>query len=480
MNAETKLDKLLEEYYPQMEADFCRLLSYPSVTGEAKENAPFGEDIAAALDFVLELGTEMGFKCKNLQGYAGIIDFGNEEAFSNSEDFVGALSHIDVVPADDKWSSPPFKGTIKNGSIYGRGAADDKGPLIATLYACKAIKESGLPIKKGIRQIIGTDEECDFRCIEYYNAHEKQPALSFSPDGTFPLIHGEKGMLPLTFKQSWPKDNNISAKPYLKQIQCGQAGNIIPSEAEAVFLWDNPEGQNKLKEAHANFPLKNKIKMAEKNKQIIFTAEGKGAHGSMPEAGENALNLLLSFLKDLDFAPAGSKEFIRGLAGLIFAPGENHDLGIGLKDEFGSITAVATCLNVNESQGIMATDIRYPVKAKADDFFPALEKRAGDLNILVEYSASDMPPMYLSLEDDLVTMLLEAYREITGDNSPPLISGFGTYARMMAKCVSYGPLFPGQVSNAHQADECISQKDLLLCAKIYARALYKMANHIVP
>lgn len=57
---------------------------------------------------------------------------------------------------------------IKDGKIYGRGTADDKGPAIAALYAMRAVKECGVPLKHSLRLILGSDEECGSDDLEYY------------------------------------------------------------------------------------------------------------------------------------------------------------------------------------------------------------------------------------------------------------------------------------------------------------------------
>ncbi len=56
--------------------------------------------------------------------------------------------HVDVVPpgAADLWLHPPFGGEVANGRIYGRGALDMKGPLMAGLHALKAIREVGVEL----------------------------------------------------------------------------------------------------------------------------------------------------------------------------------------------------------------------------------------------------------------------------------------------------------------------------------------------
>jgi succinyl-diaminopimelate desuccinylase len=57
--------------------------------------------------------------------------------------------HIDVVPEGDLkgWSVPPFKGIVKEGKIYGRGACDMKAGIAAAMIATKIIKESGIKLR---------------------------------------------------------------------------------------------------------------------------------------------------------------------------------------------------------------------------------------------------------------------------------------------------------------------------------------------
>jgi len=53
------------------------------------------------------------------------------------------MSHHDVVPADEEWTYEPFSGTIVDGAIYGRGAADTKGSLCAILFAAEQLLAEG-------------------------------------------------------------------------------------------------------------------------------------------------------------------------------------------------------------------------------------------------------------------------------------------------------------------------------------------------
>ena len=54
------------------------------------------------------------------------------------------MSHHDVVPADTDWTMPAFDGIIKDGRVYGRGAADTKGSLCAILFAAEEMLRAGV------------------------------------------------------------------------------------------------------------------------------------------------------------------------------------------------------------------------------------------------------------------------------------------------------------------------------------------------
>jgi succinyl-diaminopimelate desuccinylase len=68
--------------------------------------------------------------------------------------------HVDVVPAQTEgWTSDPFKPVVKNGRIYGRGAADMKGSDAAMIYSLRALVETGAHFHGSITPTFTTDEE---------------------------------------------------------------------------------------------------------------------------------------------------------------------------------------------------------------------------------------------------------------------------------------------------------------------------------
>ncbi len=117
---------------------------------------------------------------------------------------------------------PPFEGRIADGKIYGRGTTDDKGPLIASLFALKAIKDAGIKLKRRIRIIFGTDEESGSHDMIRYKETEELPVMAFTPDADYPVIVSEK-----TAGQSFKLTRNPqadSAKWTLAMAKGGKRG----------------------------------------------------------------------------------------------------------------------------------------------------------------------------------------------------------------------------------------------------------------
>ncbi|MBO8179011.1 MAG: M20 family metallo-hydrolase [Archaeoglobus sp.] len=77
------------------------------------------------------------------------------------EKTIWIVSHLDVVPEGDErlWETPPFKGVVKEGKIFGRGAEDNGQSIVSSLYAAKAIIESGLTPKYTLGLVFVADEE---------------------------------------------------------------------------------------------------------------------------------------------------------------------------------------------------------------------------------------------------------------------------------------------------------------------------------
>lgn len=70
--------------------------------------------------------------------------------------------HVDVVPPGDtsRWTHPPFAGVVEDGKIHGRGALDMKGPLMAGLFALRALARADVQLSGPVHlmSVIGEED----------------------------------------------------------------------------------------------------------------------------------------------------------------------------------------------------------------------------------------------------------------------------------------------------------------------------------
>ncbi|AZR72117.1 dipeptidase PepV [Anoxybacter fermentans] len=446
------------------------LVRIRSVEEEAQPGMPFGKGVNDALEYVLKLSEEMGFKTKNLDGYAGHAEIGE------GDEIVGILVHLDVVPEGSNWTYPPYGGEIHDNKIYGRGTIDDKGPAIAALYAMKAVLDSGIPLKKRVRIIFGTDEESGWEGIKYYLKHEEAPTIAFAPDAEYPAIHGEKGILIFNLEKEF-KNNCTACDDGIRivSIKGGNAPNMVPDYCEAVLAGND---LSKVREAMETYAKENEVHLEweEKDGQAVIKSHGVSAHGSLPESGQNAISQLMVFLASLDLSSCDLCDFIKFYAKKIGMEYYGQSIGCGIEDDVsGKLIFNVGLIDLTEEKAKVVVNIRYPVTSSAEEVYSGIEKELEGTGIKL-VKGEHMKPLYVPADDELVVKLMDVYRELTGDDRAPITIGGGTYARAVTKAVAFGPLFPGQPELAHQKDEFIGVDDLILNTKIYAKAIVALAG----
>ena len=462
---ERKIDELVKSYREDMIQSLEELVSIPSVINleNAREGAPFGMEIRSALDGLLKLAGELGFETRDYAGYAAAVDFGTE----GKE--VGILSHIDVVPPGNGWSKNPFVPEIVNGKMYGRGTIDDKGPLVASLYAMKAVKESGLPIRNHVRHIIGCDEETGHRCIKYYLTKEKGPDLGFSPDGMFSVIHAEKGIL--RFQIQTNRKLPDTKELCVIRIAGGTVVNAVPNIAE---VWLGGPGEQ-LEEVQKEFQVKAAEGSAKMEGDVLhLTFPGVSAHAMQPWLGENAILSMIRFLKEVPFGDQKTRKYFQDLDTLFGDGWEGRNLGVACQDQLsGKLSMNLGILNVEGEKTELKVDVRCPVHIDLDTVWKTICLTCEKYGFRPEYWQK-RPPLYVPKDARLVQILLDVYEDVTGKREEAITIGGGTYCRDVENFVSFGPVFPGEPELAHEADEFIDLDQLMECARLYAQALYRL------
>ncbi|MBR9832015.1 dipeptidase [bacterium] len=146
----------IEEHKDRFINELIELLRIPSISADSAYKKDTME-AAEAVRKTLELaGAEYTELCPT-NGYPVVY---GEKVINPSLPTILVYGHYDVQPADpiELWDSPPFEPVIKDGKIYARGAADDKGQMYMHVKALEMmVKTNQLPCN--VKFIIEGEEE---------------------------------------------------------------------------------------------------------------------------------------------------------------------------------------------------------------------------------------------------------------------------------------------------------------------------------
>lgn len=429
------LKKVIEENKEQFYRDLDRVLQCESVKSEPATEAPFGEGPKEALTTVMELAKSYGFKTAIVKDAVGYVQMGDDE------DYIGIVGHLDVVPAGEGWSFPPFKLSEQNGRFYGRGVLDNKGPIMTCLFGLKLLKELNLPIKKTIRIIFGTDEESGSSDIPMYLSEEQPPQFGFTPDCKYPVVYGERGIV--NYQILTPFSKNQLDK--LGEFIGDQARDHVPDELSVSVNGET------------------------------LKVRGKRAPSNAPELGVNAITLLAEKIIHEQRISGELLDYFSWLADSLAEKHHGEGLGIDFSDkDSGKLMITPYELVKQDNHLALSVAIRYPVSVSEEQVTEGLEKvlpPKSQLNVVRRIKSSHFPK-----DDENVQKLAQVYEEATGLDGTPVTTTGATYARFMPNIVAFGPSFPGQKGIAHNQDEYMDEADLLLNMEIYMKAMLALTE----
>lgn len=467
----------LESYREDMLRTLAESISYPSVKGEAVktkdgEVLPFGKPVYDALQHMLATGRDMGFDTFNDDNYGGHIEFRSPEG---GDEYFGIVGHVDVVPEGFDWTNDPFTMTEKDGYLYGRGTQDDKGPVVACLYALKALKEEGLVPKTNIRLVLGCDEETGPISAQHYVDSCGAPVKGFTPDGDFPLVNGEMGIFVFDLACKFtgrPGKDDLR----LTRLEGGLVHNAVPGLCKAVIAGSKDQYDIIIERARIyREETGMTLKAKKQGSSLVIEAEGKACHGAHPDLGLNAVSIMMDFLGRTSFTNEELNEFIAFYNDHIGFEYHGQRMGCDFEDEkSGRLIFNVGVANINEEIATLSINIRYPVTFTDDQVLEALEgavegSRIGIVTRMIQ------APIYFELDDPMVNTMLEAYREETGDfETLPITTPAGTYAKMIDNILAFGALLPGDEDTMHQVDEKLSIESFMKMARIYANAIHAL------
>ena len=444
------------------------LIQIPSVYSESKNPLmPFGENANKALEYMLDLGNQLGFRTKNIDGYCGYIEFGE------GKEMLGIIGHLDVVPSGDNWTYPPFSASIFDNKIYGRGAIDDKGPVIASLYAMKYVLDY-CKVNKRVRLILGLNEENDWKCIDYYKAHEEAPTIGFSPDADFPCIYAEKSILTPYLSMDYSTQN---APITIQEIDCNHnAINVVPKICSCVLNNKNISSSeiiNKLKKFIDEQNYEIDIYKIDEHR-IKLTSHGIQAHAAHPDLGINSISRLVITLDKVFKTYNINIPIFDFFNKYINTQYDGQDLGISCEDESGKLTLNVGKIELNNHVLRIGMNLRVPIKTKLADIEETIKKQLLSYENIELIIKGKKEPLYVPKDSYLVKTLCNIFNEVTNSSLEPIAIGGATYARAFENCISFGANLPYQEDMCHKTDEFISIDNLILATKIYARAIYEL------
>ena len=459
---------------PRMGPLLSEVLRFPTVAGNEK----------ARLDqqaWVLKVGKELGFTVREAGKVTEVELPGPVGA-----PVIGLVVHGDVQPVDDHWTIPPFAGEIRNGIVLGRGAADDKGPLVQALLAMKVLKDSNKPRTHTIRLLVGSDEESSNLDFAEYLKDHKAPAFSLVLDSEFPVVVGEKAWNALTVEtRLGERENWVLAAT---RMESGLAASIVPDEA-ALALSENPQlgavgiHTAEFKRAIHRKPLPPGVRVETKDQRagIQVTTHGKAAHaGVNATGGRNALVALANLL--VDELPAGGAKDLLAFAQLAGRDLKGTGLGIATADPvFGFPTVVPSLLKAQPDGKVRLTiNIRTTPTLSGEALKTHLFKQVADFNTrtgahLEPGGFFGDTPLAFDPKGKLVKRLLASYAKATGKAEPPAISGGGTYAKRIPNAIAFGMWFPGKPYPGHDVDEQVPLEDLHQGVEVLLETLSDLA-----
>ena len=449
----------LSKYTPQIVESLVKLIKIKTVLDTPVEGGPFGQGNKDCLEETLKLCESLGFRVKNLDGYCGYAEIGE------GDELVGIIGHLDVVPEGEGWTYPPYSGEIVDGEIWGRGAWDDKGPTVISIYAIKALMDSGFKFNKRVRLIFGCNEESGSLCMEHYLKVDEPISYGVSPDANFPVIFAEKTINNIKLEGTSTQKGTI----LLTYFDAGIVINAVPDKCvfRLAFTCEKCKEYARY-EFSENFKENNiKYEVEEENGELVYTVYGKAAHGSIPHTGVNAASYAIHALKEVvcnDFVEFYSKVIGLGVHG--------ENLGCYAIDEYGPIAVNVGLVHYENDKFTIKINSRLPFNTSTEKMVEQISETIKGYENVTLTLLSTSNGFIMDKESTMIKSLVNAYQEVTKDyETQPICCAGGTYAREFSNCVAFGPEMEGYGEVIiHQPNERIQIRAIEDIMKIYVKA----------
>jgi len=327
--------------------------------------------------------------------------------------------HFDVVPAGDGWTVDPFGALLRDGKVYGRGTADQKAGIAASIFAVEAMRREGVMLNGAIEQSGTVDEE----------------------SGGFAGV-------------AW----------------LAERGYIARDRTDFVIITE-PLNVDRVCLGHRGVYW---FKVA---------TLGRIAHGSMPFLGVNAIGQMGAFLAAIEheLKPSLARRITAMPVEPPAArhPSININSISGGQPEGGMQTPCVAdrCEAILDRRYLIEEPIDE-VRGEIEQILQQLAERDDEFRYRIE-NLMTVPPVLTDASSTLVTTMARAVEDVIGA-APPLIASPGTYDQkhvmrlgLVDQCIAYGP---GLLHLAHQPDEYCRVDHLVSAAKAMALAAMRLVG----
>jgi len=398
-------------------------------------------------------------------------------------DRLGIVTHGDVQPAEaEKWARGPFTLDVESepGRLVGRGVEDDKGPIVATLYAMRTLAEAQVPLRRRIELIVSYTEESDWEPFQTFLAQHPPPALNVAVDAEYPVVVGEKGWcsvnvrIPLGAPASGPG-------PRLESFTGGFFLSQVPEDARATVRAPTPELVEALRAAAARDPDV-RFELEPGDGVLSIRAHGLSAHSSKPEEGRNAITHLAALLGAQEWPASGPGAMVRFVNDLVGTGWKAERFGdLAYADDFmGPLTLSLGTLAVEGDALVAGINLRRPVGRTAEQVRAAIDSAVAGWRTRTGVAAEVQTYVgdpHLASAAEHVPVLLATFRHYTGQSeAAPISIGGGTHARLVPQGVNFGPAMPGETYTGHSEHEYLTRAQFLLNLRMVTSILVDLAG----
>jgi len=163
----SKIDQYLDSNAVRFEGELCEFLEIPSVSADADRR----DDMRRAAQWVADQLRRMQLTTEVIPTEGHPLVYAESPTVPDAPTAL-VYGHYDVQPTDplEKWTTPPFEPTRRDGNLYARGATDDKGQLLTHLKGVEAWMDVVGRLPVNLKFLVEGEEEIGSRALEQYIA----------------------------------------------------------------------------------------------------------------------------------------------------------------------------------------------------------------------------------------------------------------------------------------------------------------------